>query len=128
MRHMHHNLTKGGPTVGPEDWRSVGLALALIISGAGGAAATVGIQRKKLVVGAPPREPDETGSAVLAGMDAMNEKMERLLQNQQGIKLELGGLREDVDRHNFVIGRLSRSQAELSGRIDGIQERGSRPT
>ena len=103
----------------PEEWRGIGELVSYFASGIGGTIAAQKLHAK--VTRAAPSDLSDTESAMLTGMDALGDKIERLSRGVGSMRVEVNGLHQDVQRNGQDIERLT-------GRMDALEARSSRPT
>lgn len=111
--------------MGPDDLKSIGVAIGMILSGAGGVIATQKLQKK--VAGAPSNASEDTGSAILAEMQLLNEKMDRVESGHDVMKVRVKGLHQDVREVRMTQERISEELGQVVDRVGHIESRITKP-
>lgn len=109
----------------PEDWKSVGETLMLILAGAGGLFTTQKIHSR--LQPSPPSMAEENGSAMLAAVDRIEGKIDKLGGSVRGIKGTVEALEDESQRQGHEISRLSSGFREVVGRVEVLESRITRP-
>jgi hypothetical protein len=102
----------------------IGAFVAAVITGAGGLFATQKLHAKLQ----PPSGNEENSSAMLAVVERIEGKIDRLSGAVRGVKVDVEELSVEQQRQGHEINRLSTGFREVVGRVEALERRSLPPT
>tara|TARA_R110000868_G_scaffold377060_1_gene642300 strand:+ start:136 stop:465 length:330 start_codon:yes stop_codon:yes gene_type:complete len=104
----------------------IGAFVAAVITGAGGLLATQKLHAK--LQPSPSSEAEEQASAMLAVVERIEGKIDRLGAAVRGLKIEVDSAAEELQRHCHEISRLNSGFREVAGRVEALERKSIFPT
>ena len=102
----------------------IGAFVASVLMGAGGVIATQKLHAKLQ----PQSGAEEAASAMLAVVERIEAKVDRIGGTMRGVKVDVEALTEEHQRMGHDVSRLSKGFVDLGGRVEALERRSLPPT
>lgn len=104
----------------------IGAFVASVLMGAGGVIATQKLHAK--LQPSSSNNADEKASAMLAVVERIEGKIDRLGGTIRGVQVDIEAISEEQRRHGHDLSRLNKGYLELGVRVEALERRSQFPT